>query len=523
MKFYLYPKNDTGWITKWYDTVYNALEKHKQRVLDPDDATLLFPGFDTACETNWPDYGHMTNAFIKGKPTDFRETPGLLRKLEFWNGPKWHVLLDMNPFSGFPGIFKHENVILSANSLSGDNYRKGIDVSFPASPTMKGNDHLIQSEKYFLTFKGAISHDFRLNFLDFHNNKDIIINLLDHNKTNHKRPWVTGQEDNNEYLDLLINTRFSLVLRGDALFSYRLLEIMSLGTIPVIFTHGWILPFSEILDYDSFSVIIDEGDWPDTISILNSYTDEQIKTMRTNVKMVYDKHFSTIEKQVDTLIYILGKLHSPGNSKIREDFENYSKEVMSLHRQGVLFLEDNHLDEAIKSFKSVLRKEPQHIDTLFNMGLAFEKTGDVSQAKDTYKDILAIKREIPEALLRLGFLYLNEANYIMAKECFLDTIKLNKYLLESHLFMSRIYLSMDDLESCVMSCDELLKHLDLPRNVTIDSVSDISRLFINIGQALINQEKETLARFSLEIADLLDPEARKNDNLQTTYGSGLMT
>ncbi len=109
----------------------------------------------------------------------------------------------------------------------------------------------------------------------------------------------------------------------------------------------------------------------------------------------------------------------------------------------------------------------------------------------------------------MGALYLNEPDYIKAEKCFLNTVKLDKYLIEAHLALSRIYISLNDLESCVMSCDELLRCLDLPRDITINSVSDLSKLYINVGETLKAQRKELLANVSFEIAALIDPVHRK--------------
>ncbi len=128
-----------------------------------------------------------------------------------------------------------------------------------------------------------------------------------------------------------------------------------------------------------------------------------------------------------------------------------------------------------------------------------------------------MKPEYPEVLVRLGTLYLNEPDYTKAEECFLNTIKLDKYLIEAHLALSKIYLFLNDPESCVMSCDELLRCLDLPRDITINSVSDLSKLYINIGEALKAQQKELLANMSLEIAALLDTNSasRESNDLTT--------
>jgi tetratricopeptide (TPR) repeat protein len=189
---------------------------------------------------------------------------------------------------------------------------------------------------------------------------------------------------------------------------------------------------------------------------------------------------------------------------LREILGNHAGETPAQYRLGLLLAKNNQYDEAISSFKSVINKDTKHTGALFNLAVSYEMAGDIAQAKDTYNNLLKTEPENPEVLVRLGTLYLNEPDYIKAEECFLNTIKLNKYLLEAHLALSRIYIFLNDLDSCVMSCDELLRCLDLPRDITINSVLDLSKLYINIGETLKTQQKELLANMSLEIATLLD-------------------
>ena len=192
----------------------------------------------------------------------------------------------------------------------------------------------------------------------------------------------------------------------------------------------------------------------------------------------------------------------------RKILQNHADETSAQYRLGLLLAKRNQFNEAISSFKSVIRKDTKHTGALFNLAVSYEMVGDIAQAKDTYNKILKIKPVYPEVFVRLGTLYLNECNYIKAEECFLNAIKLDKYLLEAHLALSRIYITLGALESCVMSCDELLKCLDLPRNIAIDSVSDLSKLYVNIGESLKAQQKELLANVSFEIAALIDPDSR---------------
>ncbi|MGR3301365.1 MAG: tetratricopeptide repeat-containing glycosyltransferase family 2 protein [Candidatus Scalindua sp.] len=190
----------------------------------------------------------------------------------------------------------------------------------------------------------------------------------------------------------------------------------------------------------------------------------------------------------------------------RKILQNHADETLAQYRLGLLLAKRNQFNEAISLFKSIIHKDTNHNGALFNLAVSYEMMGDIALAKDTYNKILKIKPKHPEVLVRLGTLYLNEPDYIKAKDCFLNTVRLDKYLIEAHLALSKIYIAQDVLESCVMSCDELLKCLNLPRDITINSVMDLSKLYIDIGASLMKQQKELLANVSFEIAALLNAD-----------------
>jgi tetratricopeptide (TPR) repeat protein len=160
---------------------------------------------------------------------------------------------------------------------------------------------------------------------------------------------------------------------------------------------------------------------------------------------------------------------------------------------------------------------------LYNLGIAYELIKDIPHAKEAYDRILKIYPENTEVLVRLGSLFLNDSCLYNAKECFLKIIKLGTYLLEAHLGLSRVYISLNDLESCVVSCDQILKCLNLPRDITVNNSSDLSELYIDIGKTLLKQQRELLSGFSFDIAELLDPVVlESNDSQQdvvTIHGS----
>ena len=50
------------------------------------------------------------------------------------------------------------------------------------------------------------------------------------------------------YSELLTNATFGLVPRGHSRFSYRFLEVLDHGAVPVVVSDGWRLPFDDIID-----------------------------------------------------------------------------------------------------------------------------------------------------------------------------------------------------------------------------------------------------------------------------------
>ena len=51
------------------------------------------------------------------------------------------------------------------------------------------------------------------------------------------------------YSELLTNATFGLVPRGHSRFSYRFLEVLDHGAVPVVVSDGWRLPFDDIIDW----------------------------------------------------------------------------------------------------------------------------------------------------------------------------------------------------------------------------------------------------------------------------------
>jgi hypothetical protein len=72
------------------------------------------------------------------------------------------------------------------------------------------------------------------------------------------------------------------------------------------------------------------------------------------------------------------------------------------------------------------------------------------------------------------------------------------------LRLSLIALMDQDLETCIQYCDRLLNVLDVPHDLVIDSFRDVAQVYRWISEALVKQNKKTLAAEALILASGLD-------------------
>uniref|UniRef100_T1JR72 Exostosin GT47 domain-containing protein n=1 Tax=Tetranychus urticae TaxID=32264 RepID=T1JR72_TETUR len=210
--------------------------------------------------------------------------------------------------------------ILAKASFSYQNYRPGFDVSIPLfskNHSTRGktlmepedgpeyqlvDDVVIETidttrldssdRKNLLVFKGkrythGIGSETRNTLHHLHNDRDILI----YTTCKHGKKWKDLKDercakDNLEYEKfnysiLMANSTFCLVPRGRRLGSFRFLEALANGCIPVLLSNNWVKPFEDVIDW---SEIVVEGDERSLLQlpeiILRSYEWKKIHVER---------------------------------------------------------------------------------------------------------------------------------------------------------------------------------------------------------------------------------------------------
>lgn len=108
-----------------------------------------------------------------------------------------------------------------------------------------------------------------------------------------------------DYETLLLNSTFCLVPRGRRLGSFRFLEALQAGCIPVLLSNAWVLPFQSKIDWTQAAVWADERlllQVPETVRAMSA---SRILALRQQTQVLWDRYFGSIEKIVFTTLEII--------------------------------------------------------------------------------------------------------------------------------------------------------------------------------------------------------------------------
>jgi glucuronyl/N-acetylglucosaminyl transferase EXT1 len=97
-----------------------------------------------------------------------------------------------------------------------------------------------------------------------------------------------------------VNSTFCLVPRGRRLGSFRFIEALKAGCIPVLLSNGWVLPFSEVIDWPAATIAVDERSLLQTLEIVRSVDKTRIFQMKQQTQIIFNQYLSSVERIVET-------------------------------------------------------------------------------------------------------------------------------------------------------------------------------------------------------------------------------
>ncbi|XP_010252860.1 PREDICTED: probable glycosyltransferase At3g07620 [Nelumbo nucifera] len=269
----------------------NEMEKagNHYRTRDPDEAHVYFLPFSVVMMVQFlyvPDSHEIDS--IGRTVVDYINI--LSAKYPYWNRSLGadHFMLSCHDWGPRTSAYVRElfdnsiRVLCNANTSEGFNPLK--DASFPEIHLRTGEitgllGGLSPSRRPLLAFfAGRLHGNIRLLLLQEWKDRDKDVQVYDE------------LPDGMSYNEMLKKSKYCLCPSGYEVASPRIVEAIYAECVPVLISDHYVPPFSDVLNWNSFSVQIAVSDIPNIKTILSSISQTQYIRMQRRVKQV-QRHF----------------------------------------------------------------------------------------------------------------------------------------------------------------------------------------------------------------------------------------
>jgi len=299
-------QNDEAPRTVFHEELLKAIRRNPR--YRRSGGQLVVPAEDTAQETNWPRYGDRPSAYLRGSSHDLSPDGPYnhyLRRIAAHaaeHAEQTLLVVNMHPFVRLPMFFRAAaNIVVADGSLAGHERQfNPRTISMPALP-MVGPSAAAGKRDILASFQGADSHPVRRILAEFSDRPGFVVRLVDPQRRQPGSIDALAGKADPEYENLLDRSIFAFVPRGDALFSYRLLEVMARGAIPVVLSDGWVLPFDRLIDWDRVTLRFHHDAAGEIPSFLEAMTPDDIAGLQAGVQVAYSEHLQDLDRIVEAM------------------------------------------------------------------------------------------------------------------------------------------------------------------------------------------------------------------------------
>ncbi|CAA0837058.1 Probable glycosyltransferase [Striga hermonthica] len=266
----------------------------KFRTYDPDEAHLYFLPFSVVMILqNLFDPVERDKAVLERVVGDYVRT--VSAKYSYWNRSLGadHFMLSCHDWGPRATWYVHHlyftsiRVLCNANTSEFFNPRKDVslpEINLPAGEIIGLTSPTSPNRTTLAFFAGQLHGRIRSLLLQHWKDKDDDIKVFE------KMPLSPSNNNSNSYKEMMESSKFCLCPSGYEVASPRIPEAIYAGCVPVLISENYVLPFSDVLDWDRFSVRVPVDKLPNLKRILMGIGEDEYEALHHGVKQV-QRHF----------------------------------------------------------------------------------------------------------------------------------------------------------------------------------------------------------------------------------------
>lgn len=262
-------------------------------------------------ELNWPQYGNWDANIVKPGDVCYEssmwEAVRLVQQIRNSSNSSgvFATVVDSLPNYNFDEkLFASPLLSFAKLNTLASKWRKGRDISMP--PPMVDRPARVKYRQpeilggnpktYFLTFKGSFAtSEVREQLGKLHDPENGVV-IVD-----------SSIEESKQYTyeAVMSDSVYTLIVRGDAEFSYRFSEAVCSGAIPILIADGWVPPFESLVPFERYGFVFNESYVQEMVSVLRKIALDKANQMQSEALKFCYRHIISVHKQWDTMLNIV--------------------------------------------------------------------------------------------------------------------------------------------------------------------------------------------------------------------------
>lgn len=317
VKVYIYPavdgsRSDNSELGRFFSELFDPTSLDDITLTDdPANACLLFVTLDTISRDPKHD-----NGFLAEHPDDIEQG---LKSLPFWGTGKNHIVL-----VGYVGVypsflsnldFDAGEAIVAMSSPSTHYFREGFDISLPHLPLYSiscdhvretrpilgsfiGRRHTLKNSYGYWVSSGHLEREYVFSLQNAPENSGVIVHescdiALDSCETTHN------------FSAVMCNSTFAILPPGRRPGTWRFVEAVSAGSIPVPISNDLILPFHELIPWESVIIPYDGKYIHKLASSLSQISSQELQVMKHDLKSIYKRFFENPRSIIPNIVSVV--------------------------------------------------------------------------------------------------------------------------------------------------------------------------------------------------------------------------
>ena len=174
--------------------------------------------------------------------------------------------------------------------------------------------------------------------------------------------------------------------------------------------------------------------------------------------------------------------------------------------RGFCYLSNNQNEFGNSEINKAINESSDMENCLTLLGNYYFENDSIDKAEDTYKRLLDINKNAVNALFNLGHIKFQKKDLNATLSFWKKAVEIAPDSFDIRLLICKVNITLGNFEDIIVGCDQLLQILNMSRDLTIESLSDMGNIFDLIGKNLKErnevQPAETAYRICKELKQL---------------------